>query len=190
MKKLSEEIYKSGMSFHEFLNIYTRNREYFLKRYTEDLFASFRKRKDEALQIVEKLKAGPKRRILVIAVDWCPDSYNTLGFYARFAETLNWNFKIFEKEKPPLIIENFKKNGIKEAVPVYAFYSEDGELLFWVSDRDEAIESWNKKWLAGRSFGSLSKEEKKRYIADLNRYYDDEFFETTILNTIKRLTEY
>ena len=178
------------MSLHEFLASYTKNRDFFLKRYTDDLFASFKKRKDKAVETVEKLKGGPKRRILVIAVDWCPNSYNTLGFYARLAEILNWDFKIFEKKKPPLIIENFKKNGVKEAVPIYAFYTLKGDLLFWVLDRDEAIEPWNKKWLAGRSFDSLSKEESREYIRDLNRYYDEEFFETTILNTIKRLAEY
>ena len=188
MKKLKEEIYKSGMSFHEFLNSYTRNRDFFLKRYTDDLFASFKNRRKEAVGIIEKLKNGPKRKILVIAVDWCPDSYNTLGFYARLAETLNWDFKIFEKETPPIIIENFKKNGIKEAVPVYSFYSEEGDLLFWVSDRDESVGPWHQKWLAGRNYDSLSKEEKKKYLADLNQYYDEEFFETTILNTLTKLT--
>lgn len=190
MRILDKELYRSGMSFNDFLNKFTRNREYFLKRYTENLFASFGTRKKEALNIVERLKKGPKRKILVIAVDWCPDSYNTLGFYARLAEFLGWEIKIFEKETPPLIIGNFKKNGIKEAVPMYAFYNVDGDLLFWVSDRDETIEPWHKNWLAGRDYNSLLKSEKKQYLSDLNSYYDEEFFETTILNTLNRLINY
>ncbi|NOY09655.1 MAG: hypothetical protein GXP33_12535 [Spirochaetes bacterium] len=187
MAKLKEEIYSSGLSFQEFLKIYTKNRDYFLKRYTENLLASFGKRKKEALSIIGKLKAGPKRKVLVITVDWCPDSYNTLGFYVRLSEELEWEIKIFEKERPPRIIQYFKKNGTKEAVPVYAFYSEEGNLLFWVSDRDKAIEPWNGKWLSGRNFSLLSREEKRKYLEDLNRYYDKEFFEITILNTLKRL---
>ncbi len=187
MLKLKEEIYSSGLSFQEFLKIFTKNRDFFLKRYTEDLLASFEKRKNEASKIIERLKAGPKRKILVITVDWCPDSYNTLGFYVRLAEELKWEIKIFEKEKPPRIIQHFKKNGTKEAVPVYAFYSQEGNLLFWVSDRDKAIGPWNEKWLSGRNFNLLSGEEKREYIDDLNRYYDKEFFEITVLNILKML---
>ncbi len=76
------------------------------------------------------------------------------------------------------------------AVPVYAFYSEDGNLLFRVSDRDEAIGQRNGKWLSGRNYNLLSGEEKRKYIGDLNRYYDEEFFEITVLNILKKLLEY
>ncbi|GEM_PF-4395695 len=186
-KGFPADIFDRGMDFRTFLKRFTRNREYFLKRYNAGLLDFFRKRRGEADKLIVKLKKGPRRKLLIVAVDWCPDSYNTLGFFVKLAEHLDWETRIFEKETEPVIIGHFKKDGVKESVPVYAFYTENFEPLFWISDRHEEGTRWKTRWLAGRDYGTLSKEERIQFLKDLNDFYDEALFEITAMDVLERL---
>jgi Thioredoxin len=121
------------------------------------------------------LRQLPPLRVLAIGEDWCPDVYHTLPTWARLAEELpGWELGVFARDANPEVMDAFLWRGERRRIPVYAFYL--GDLLqVWWSGRGAAAERQLAAFLAGRSIGDLSPDERRRAQLLLHEGYRREY---------------
>lgn len=78
------------------------------------------------------LQSLPKRKMLVIGEDWCPDVFRGAPVLAKIAKAAGWEARFFQRDDNKDIIKEFlnKKDGQEfESIPVAVLYSEDHQYI-------------------------------------------------------------
>ena len=72
---------------------------------------------------IAALQALPKRKMLAIGEDWCPDVYRGLPILAKICETAGWELRLFPRDLHRDIIAEFLNHGEFESIPVAVLYT-------------------------------------------------------------------
>ncbi len=167
MNPLSEEIWSQGLPYLSYRERVTRNAEAFDELYRSPTFTQ---------HDLELLRRLPPQRVLAVGEDWCPDVYHTLPTWARIVEELpGWELRVFPRDVHPELMKHFLWKDEAQRIPVYAFYDRAGRLQAWWSGRSATAQEGLEDALAGRSFGDLDAEEKKRLGQWLEEGYRRDF---------------
>lgn len=154
MNPLSPEIWSRGLPYSSYRRTVRRNGKTFDEVHRDPAYT------DEDLEFLRRL---PPLKVLAIGEDWCPDVYHTLPTWVRIAEKLpGWELRIFPRDANLDVMNYFLWKRENLRIPVYAFYDEDDRLQTWWSGRGALAQRAFDDALAGRAFGSLAPEERKR----------------------------
>jgi len=154
MNPLSPEIWSRGLPYASYRRTVRRNGKTFDEVHRDPAYT------DEDLEFLRRL---PPLKVLAIGEDWCPDVYHTLPTWVRVAEKLpGWELRIFPRDANLDVMSHFLWKRENLRIPVYAFYDEDNRLQTWWSGRGALAQRAFDEALAGRAFGSLPPEERKR----------------------------
>lgn len=128
---VSEERYKRGYSYEEFIDQINVNKDRFDQYYGTAAEAMTNEDKDFFRKAVEK--DGGVARVLVLGEDWCPDVYRGMPLIARIAEDSGMEIKIFPRDENLDIMSEFLNHGEHQSIPTFVFYTSAQEYLFhWI----------------------------------------------------------
>ena len=99
----------------------------------------FRKNYDDFHVTAEEeqtLKALPKRRVLVIGEDWCPDVYRGLPTVAKLCQAAGWELRMFQRDDNKDIMAEFlNQHGGNEyeSIPAVVLYTPENRYVgHWI----------------------------------------------------------
>ena len=85
---------------------------------------------------------GTRRRLLVIAEDWCGDASSTIPIVARFADTVpGMELRILRRDEHPELMDRYLTNGSRSIPIVIALDDGFRELGHW-GPRPTTLQSW------------------------------------------------
>lgn len=167
MNPLSPEVWSRGLPYASYRRTVRRNGKTFDEVHRDPAYT------DEDLEFLRKL---PPLKVLAIGEDWCPDVYHTLPTWVRVAEKVSgWELRIFARDSNLDVMNHFLWLRENQRIPVYAFYDEDDRLQTWWSGRSALAQRVFDEKLAGRAFGSLDPEERKRISEEIEEGYRRDF---------------
>lgn len=86
--------------------------------------------------------AGTRRRLLVIAEDWCGDASNTVPIVTRLAEALpGFEVRIVLRDQHPELMDRYLTDGSRSIPIVIALDEEGRELGHW-GPRPAVLQAW------------------------------------------------
>lgn len=163
MNPLPPEIWDRGLSYAAYRRTVRRNGK---------IFDEVNRAPDYTEEDLEFLRKLPPLKVLAIGEDWCPDVYHTLPTWVRAAEKVpGWELRIYARDSNLEVMSHFLWMGQNQRIPVYAFYDEDNHLQTWWSGRSAVAQRAFDEALAGRAFGSLDPEERKRVSEEIEEGY-------------------
>lgn len=91
---------------------------------------------------VDSVPAGVRRRLLVIAEDWCGDASNTVPVIARLADQVpGLELRVLERDRNPELMDRYLTNGSR-SIPIVIVLDENfGEIGHW-GPRPTVLQSW------------------------------------------------
>jgi hypothetical protein len=88
------------------------------------------------------LPAGVRRRLLVLAEDWCGDASNTVPVLARLADAVpGLELRVLRRDEYPEVMDRYLTNGSRSIPIVIALDEEFTELGHW-GPRPAELQSW------------------------------------------------
>jgi len=162
-KVLTEEQFKSGITFDDFLaeterkvaatDVTSLDQEALETFKYTDLNVHRMKRgiksftpDEQLVELVNKSSAGTKW--LVITEDWCGDSAQCLpGLYLMAKANPSIEFRIFERDKNPELMDKYLTNGTR-SVPILVGMNEQFEEIFHWGSRPKEAADLVKEWKA------------------------------------------
>jgi hypothetical protein len=85
---------------------------------------------------------GTRRRLLVIAEDWCGDASSTIPIVARFADAApGMDLRILRRDEHPELMDRYLTNGARSIPIVIALDESFRELGHW-GPRPTALQAW------------------------------------------------
>ena len=80
------------------------------------------------------VQALPKRKMLVLGEDWCPDVHRGLPVFARICKAAGWELRIFQRDQDNNDIhKEFLNQGEYESLPTVVLYTADHEYVgHWI----------------------------------------------------------
>jgi hypothetical protein len=88
------------------------------------------------------IPGGTRRKLLVIAEDWCGDASNTVPIIARFvAQTPGFELRVLMRDRYPQVMDQYLTNGSRSIPIVIALGEEYSELGHW-GPRPTELQSW------------------------------------------------
>lgn len=86
--------------------------------------------------------AGTRRRLLVLAEDWCGDASNTVPVLARLADAVpELELRVLRRDEHPEVMDRYLTNGSRSIPVVIALNEEFGEVGHW-GPRPTELQSW------------------------------------------------
>jgi hypothetical protein len=120
---------------------------------------------------------GPRRKLLVIAEDWCGDAVNTVPIVAKLADQSPWlELRIVERDAHPEVMDQYLTNGSRSIPVVIALDDSFHEIGHWGPRPDEL-----QRWLMANR-GTMPKSE---LYPQVRRWYARDRGETTIREVLK-----
>ena len=99
---------------------------------------------------IAAVPAGVKRKLLVIAEDWCGDASSTIPVLARLVEAVpGFELRIIRRDEHPDVMDSYLTNGSRSIPIVIALDEDFRELGHW-GPRPAALQEWvisNKKMM-------------------------------------------
>jgi hypothetical protein len=90
----------------------------------------------------EAVPQGSRRRLLVIAEDWCGDASNTVPIVAKFAESVpGWELRVIQRDANPDVMDRYLTNGSRSIPIVIALDENFQELGHW-GPRPSELQAW------------------------------------------------
>jgi hypothetical protein len=90
----------------------------------------------------ESVPDGERRRLLVIAEDWCGDASNTIPILAKWAaQTPGLELRIIRRDEHPVVMDRYLTNGARAIPIVIVLDGADRELGHW-GPRPEELQAW------------------------------------------------
>lgn len=131
MSNLVDERFHTGMTYEQYKDQMTRNRE----RFDENEAAA-----PVGTAEVEAINALPKRlNVLVLAEDWCGDVIQNLPILGRLAaETGKLTLRVFLRDQNLDLMEQFLNNGHR-SIPVFAFFDDEFNELGRFIERPASV---------------------------------------------------
>jgi hypothetical protein len=88
------------------------------------------------------LPAGTRRRLLVLAEDWCGDASNTVPVLARLADAVpGLELRVLRRDEHPDVMDRYLTNGSRSIPVVIALDEEFAEVGHW-GPRPTELQSW------------------------------------------------
>jgi hypothetical protein len=85
---------------------------------------------------------GTRRRLLVIAEDWCGDASSTIPIVARFADAApGMDLRVLRRDEHPELMDRYLTNGARSIPIVIALDDSFRELGHW-GPRPGALQAW------------------------------------------------
>jgi thioredoxin family protein len=85
---------------------------------------------------------GVKRRLLVIAEDWCGDASNTVPIIARLAEQVpGLELRVIERDANPELMDRYLTNGAR-SIPIVIALDEPFEEVGHWGPRPSELQAW------------------------------------------------
>ena len=114
---VTKERFAQGMTLAQYIDQMSINRDRFVEALDEITI------EPEDARVLERL--GATRRVLVIAEDWCGTCLAEVPFVARLIETNpNIEMRLFPRDANSDLMDQYLKNGLYRAIPVFAFFDE------------------------------------------------------------------
>jgi len=86
--------------------------------------------------------AGARRKLLVIAEDWCGDASSTIPIVARLAEAVQGiELRIIRRDQYPEVMDRYLTGGSRSIPIVIAFDEDFREVGHW-GPRPSVLQSW------------------------------------------------
>ena len=91
---------------------------------------------------IAAVPSGVKRKLLVIAEDWCGDASSTIPVVARMAEAVpGLELRIIRRDEHPEVMDQYLSNGSRSIPIVIALDENFRELGHW-GPRPGALQAW------------------------------------------------
>ena len=88
------------------------------------------------------LPSGGRRKLLVIAEDWCGDASSTVPILAKLADQVpGLDLKVLRRDENPEVMDRYLTNGSRSIPVVIALDEEFGELGHW-GPRPRVLQAW------------------------------------------------
>ena len=85
---------------------------------------------------------GTRRRLLVIAEDWCGDASSTVPIVARFADTVpGMELRILRRDEYPELMDRYLTDGSR-SIPIVVVLDESFQELGHWGPRPAALQAW------------------------------------------------
>ncbi len=135
-----EELYKSGLTFTDFLESAEAQ---------EDKWATNYGRDHVALAMTPQAREIPGNwRLLVVGEDWCSDSVNTIPYLARLIEGASGlDMRIVNSKEGRWVMEAHPTPDGRPSTPTVIVLDEDGDKVGCWSERPAVLQDW---WLENR----------------------------------------
>jgi hypothetical protein len=90
----------------------------------------------------EAVPQGSRRKLLVIAEDWCGDASNTVPIIAKFAESVpGLELRVIQRDANPEVMDRYLTNGSRSIPIVIALDENFQELGHW-GPRPSELQAW------------------------------------------------
>ncbi len=132
-------------------------------RYDENYAATTVSDEDAAYFKNLMAQPGGVAKVMVITENWCPDCYRETPVIARIAEVSGMELRVFERDQHKDIMDEFKKDGEFESIPVLVFYTKDHEYITHFIERSKYAEEHINEARAGTE--NMSPEERAAHTA-------------------------
>lgn len=91
---------------------------------------------------IAAVPSGVKRKLLVIAEDWCGDASSTIPVVARMAEAVpGLELRIIRRDEHPEVMDHYLSNGSR-SIPIVIALDEDFRQLGHWGPRPGALQAW------------------------------------------------
>jgi hypothetical protein len=91
---------------------------------------------------ISAVPVGARRRLLVLAEDWCGDASNTVPILAKFADAVpGLELRIIRRDQNPEVMDRYLTNGSRSIPIVIALDDEFRELGHW-GPRPTVLQAW------------------------------------------------
>jgi hypothetical protein len=85
---------------------------------------------------------GTRRRLLVIAEDWCGDASSTVPILARFADTVpGMQLRVVRRDEHPELMDRYLTNGAR-SIPIVIVLDENFRELGHWGPRPALLQAW------------------------------------------------
>jgi len=156
---VTREHFQRGMTFQQYLDQMTTNKEKFLQHLAEAKVRPgdrtvFADRKD-------------KLNVLVITEDWCGDALSNFPVLAKMVEGApNVEMRVFLRDRNPDLMNQYLNQGTYKSIPVVVFFDERmNEIARFVERPTAVTEYMEKKMLELRRAMREEKKEEWRQAA-------------------------
>ncbi len=141
---VTRERFEQGMTWEQYLDQMTTNKEAFLKFFNE---AKIRPEDRAALA-----RLGKKLCCLVITEDWCGDALYNFPVLAKLVHgNPAIDMRIFLRDKNPDLMDQYLNQGIYRSIPVFAFFDENmSEVARFIERPPQVTEQLEKAMLEVR----------------------------------------
>ena len=90
----------------------------------------------------QSVPPGTRRRLLVIAEDWCGDASSTIPIVARFADTVpGMELRLIRRDEYPELMDRYLTNGSR-SIPIVIVLDESFQELGHWGPRPAALQAW------------------------------------------------
>lgn len=129
---VTRERFESGMTYQEYKEQMTRNRE--------QLEAIERQVAIEADDLAAFRRLPRPLNVLVLAEDWCADVVSNVPVLGRLAaESGKLNLRVFLRDQHPDLTDQYLKNGQYRSIPVFAFFEYDFNEIGRFVERPDSV---------------------------------------------------
>lgn len=129
-------LYAKGVTFAEFLENARARRDQWRAHYNDATVTP---------DLITRMRALPgKRRLLVVAEDWCSDSVNTIPYIVRLVDGApeRLELRLIDSERGKAVMEAHRTPDGRAATPVVVVLAEDGRALGAWTERPSSTQTW------------------------------------------------
>jgi hypothetical protein len=112
------------------------------------------------------VRAGEKRKLLVIAEDWCGDASNTVPIIAKLADQApGLELRVILRDQNPDVMDQYLTNGTR-SIPIVIALDESSEEIGHWGPRPSELQAWVMANRATTPKGELYPQVRKWYARD------------------------
>src|SRR6188472_3571651 len=129
-------LYAKAITFAEFLDNARARRDEWRAHYNDATVSA---------ELITRMRALPgKRRILVVAEDWCSDSANTIPYVARLVDGApeRLELRLIDSARGREVMEAHRTPDGRAATPTIVILGEDGHFLGAWTERPSSTQTW------------------------------------------------
>ncbi len=156
---VTKERFKQGMTFQQYLDQMTTNKDKFLQN-----MAEVKPRPEDRAVFANRKE---KLNVLVITEDWCGDAITNFPVLARMVEGApNVEMRVFLRDRNPDLMDQYLNQGMFRSIPVFVFFDDQmNELARFIERPPSVTEYMEKKQLELRRAMREEKKEEWRQAA-------------------------
>ena len=139
-----DDYYAKGITFAAFLDRAQSRRDEWLAHYNDAAVTA---------DMMTRMRALPeRRRLLVVAEDWCGDSVNTIPYLARLVDAApeRLAMRVIDSKVGRPVMEAHRTADGRAATPTVVVLAEDGRVLGAFTERPAALRAWVEQQKADR----------------------------------------